>query len=175
MKLENLEIPEWLVDDAKRRDREARKSLLRKTFVFLLRLLILCILLAIFEFLFLIKSGMFNQEITYIAEERKEIVAEIKHKVVFATVTAYTSSVDETDDTPFITASGARTGHGVIACPSKYDFGTKIVIEGRQYTCEDRMNRRYRDQERFDIWVETKDDAFTWGIRELEIIVLAQK
>lgn len=96
-------------------------------------------------------------------------------KVVVATITAYTSSPDETDDTPFITASGARTGRGTIACPPKYDFGTQVEIEGRQYTCEDRMNRRYHSQERFDIWVETKSEAYKWGIKEVEIKITYER
>src|SRR3989338_8592683 len=31
------------------------------------------------------------------------------------TLTAYSSSADETDSTPFITASGSKTRHGVVA------------------------------------------------------------
>ena len=174
MKEINIEVPEWLINDARRREEEATKSLITKATVWVKRIILLFLLLALLEIAFLVYcANVSAYTIVYIAEERE--VAVIQHEVVVATITAYTSSVDETDDTPFITASGARTGHGIIACPSKYDFGTQIVIEGRQYTCEDRMNRRYRDQERFDIWVETKDDAFTWGIRELEIKVLAQK
>jgi 3D (Asp-Asp-Asp) domain-containing protein len=86
-----------------------------------------------------------------------------------AEVTAYTSSVDETDDTPEITASGARTRDGIAACPAKYPFGTKVIIAGKEYECQDRMNARYRDQSKFDIWVESKDEAFQWGRRELAI------
>ena len=106
---------------------------------------------------------------TFIYEAEAEEVVEQDTKIVIATITAYTSSVDETDDTPFITASGATTGEGVIACPPKYEFGTLIEIEGRQFTCEDRMNRRYHKEERFDIWVETKSEAYQWGVRELPI------
>lgn len=91
---------------------------------------------------------------------------------VEATVTAYTSSPDETDDTPFITASGATTRRGIVACPSKYPFGTRLEIEGKEYDCQDRMNRRYRDDERFDVWVPTKSEARKWGKKELEITVL---
>lgn len=98
--------------------------------------------------------------------------APLGHTKITAIVTAYTSSVDETDDTPFITASGERTQIGTIACPSKYDFGTVVVIEGRQYKCSDRMNKRYRDQERFDVWVLTKAEAFEWGIKELNIKII---
>ena len=91
---------------------------------------------------------------------------------ISATVTAYTSSVDETDDTPFITASGARTRRGIIACPPKYPFGTQLKVEDKVFVCEDRMNRRYHDQERFDVWVESKTEAYSWGEKSLEIVLL---
>jgi len=66
---------------------------------------------------------------------------------VLATITAYTSSVEETDNTPCLSASGVnlckntildihRLGimqdrisfDGIIACPKKYDFGTIVGI-----------------------------------------------
>jgi len=106
-------------------------------------------------------------------EKPAQEVPEQNNEVVLATVTAYTSSVDETDDTPFITASGARTGDGIIACPPKYEFGTQVEIEGKTFTCEDRMNRRYHQEERFDMWVETKAEAFQWGVRQLPVEIVA--
>lgn len=127
------------------------------------------ILVGIAWLAFLFFASTASSSVTYYRapEPLKEV--EPQHKVVVATITAYTSSVDETDDTPFITASGARTGKGTLACPPKYKFGTKILIHGKEYTCLDRMNRRYHDQERFDMWVETKTEAFNWGIRKIEV------
>jgi 3D (Asp-Asp-Asp) domain-containing protein len=92
--------------------------------------------------------------------------------VVTATITAYTSSPDETDADPFIAASGKRVHNRMAACPARYPFGTIVVINGREYRCEDRMNSRYRNQQRFDIWMETKDEARQWGIRTLEVKVI---
>lgn len=88
-----------------------------------------------------------------------------------ATVTAYTSSVEETDDNPMETASGTVPGPGTIACPSKWPFGTRVEIEGRLYTCEDRMNKRYRESEHYDVWLPSKDEALEWGRREITILV----
>lgn len=109
-----------------------------------------------------------------IIPEKEKIVIEQKvidqvEKTVVAEISAYTSSVDETDDTPFITASGQRTRKGIIACPSKYDFGQIVEIKGKDYECQDRMNSRYRDKEVFDIWHETKAEAFQWGRRTLTV------
>lgn len=84
-----------------------------------------------------------------------------------AEVTAYTSSPDETDDTPEINAAGTKPGPGSIACPRRFDLGTVFIIEGRRYTCDDRMNKRYTN--RFDIWMESKDDAIEHGIQTLKV------
>ena len=90
---------------------------------------------------------------------------------VQAEVTAYTSSHDETDEDPNTTASGTVPGAGTIACPSKWPFGTVVEIEGQHFTCEDRMNARYRDTEHYDIWVSTKAEAKEWGRRQLAILI----
>ena len=95
------------------------------------------------------------------------------HHVVLAEITAYTSSTDETDDTPTLMADGTNTRRGAIACPSKYSFGTRVIIGDDTYFCADRMNKRYRDSEHFDIWVESKKEAFAWGRRTLTIKILA--
>jgi 3D (Asp-Asp-Asp) domain-containing protein len=87
---------------------------------------------------------------------------------VAAIVTAYTSSEDETDSTPLINAAGTRPQDGSIACPSKYPFGTLVMIQGKEYRCDDRMARDLQDQPQFDIWVTSKKEAFEFG-RQLVI------
>lgn len=94
---------------------------------------------------------------------------EVRGEILQAEITAYTSDAAETDDTPDITASGQKTRKGIIACPGRYAFGTKVIIEGEEYECQDRMNIRYRDGNRFDKWIETKEEAYKWGIRKLEV------
>ncbi len=111
-----------------------------------------------------------KSKIVYVREVVNEEVIP-PHTIVPATITAYTSSVDETDDDPFVTASGKLVRVGTLACPSKYEFGTVVEIQGERYTCEDRMNKRYRHTERFDIWVQTKKDAYLWGKQELLVKV----
>lgn len=87
-----------------------------------------------------------------------------------ATVTAYTSSIDETDSTPDITASGTRTRIGVAACPPQYAFGTRVQIGGKEYLCEDRMADKFAD--RFDVWRPTKKEAYTFGKRRTLVAVI---
>lgn len=87
-----------------------------------------------------------------------------------ATITAYTSSFEETDEDPWITASGREPESGLVACPRRFAFGTKLKIGGRVYECADRLHPRY--DQRFDIWMETKEDARAFGRRRLRVEVL---
>lgn len=106
------------------------------------------------------------------APDERIIIPEGSHPaLVYATITAYTSSIDETDEDPWTTASGSRPGPGTIACPAKWDFGTIVEIEGVLYRCEDRMNSRYRGTERYDVWLESKEEALEWGKKELAIYI----
>jgi 3D (Asp-Asp-Asp) domain-containing protein len=89
---------------------------------------------------------------------------------VVATVTAYTSSVDETDSTPFENAAGTRPGPGSVACPMRYAFGTRVLIAGQEYTCDDRMHSRFG--ERFDIWMHSKAQAFEFGKKRVEVAII---
>jgi 3D (Asp-Asp-Asp) domain-containing protein len=88
-------------------------------------------------------------------------------------VTAYSSSLDETDDTPFTTASGTNVRLGVAAA-NFLAIGAKFRLPdifGEQvFTVEDRLHSRYND--RVDIWFETKEEAkkFGYKISRLELI-----
>lgn len=94
------------------------------------------------------------------------------HELMLAEVSAYTSSVDETDSTPDINAMGTNPGPGSVACPTRYKFGTKVFINGDEFVCDDRMNPRYADGNYFDIWTETKAEAMHWGRRTVEVRVI---
>lgn len=92
-----------------------------------------------------------------------------KLEEVVAIVTGYSSTPDQTDDTPEIMASGKKVYEGAAACPRKYKFGTKIEVNGKLYTCEDRMHIRFDD--RFDIWYPTRMDAKIHGKQQLNVVV----
>ncbi len=91
--------------------------------------------------------------------------SQIEHKM--AEISAYSSTVDQTDDTPFITASNKKVRDGIVA-NNCLDFGTRVKIDNRVYIVEDRMNRRY-GCEHFDIWMSDTDDALDWGRQKLLI------
>jgi len=87
--------------------------------------------------------------------------------IVHGEVSAYTSSPDETDDTPCITASGAVAGEGIVAT-NCLEFGSRVRIAGRYYIVHDRMARRY-DCDHFDIWFPSKAEAREFGRQFLRV------
>jgi 3D (Asp-Asp-Asp) domain-containing protein len=96
-----------------------------------------------------------------------------KRSLLPVIVTAYSSDEDQTDDSPFITASGALVGDGVIAA-NFLPFGTKVqiptVFGNKVFTVKDRMHRRFSD--RIDIWFNDRASAMKFGIKKAEIVVL---
>jgi 3D (Asp-Asp-Asp) domain-containing protein len=89
------------------------------------------------------------------------------------TITAYSSTEDQTDSTPFITAAGTYVRWGVIAA-NFLDFGTKIQIPelfGDQiFIVEDRLHERFND--RIDIWMPSTYQAKRFGVKKATIIIL---
>ena len=88
-------------------------------------------------------------------------------------LTAYSSSVDETDDTPFITASGQHVRDGIVAT-NFLPFGTKIQIPSvfgdKIFVVEDRMAQR--KQGIIDIWMPSKKEALRFGSLKADILIL---
>jgi 3D (Asp-Asp-Asp) domain-containing protein len=80
---------------------------------------------------------------------------------------AYTAAADECGKNDGITASGIKVQKNrTLACPSIYPFGAKISIDGYGvFTCEDRGGAIKGNH--FDIYTETKQEAFAFGRRNL--------
>lgn len=97
----------------------------------------------------------------------KSVQPPIQYKTEMAIVTGYSSTPNQTDDTPFITASGTHVHPGTLACPRSIPFGTHVLINGNQYTCEDRLALRF--DSRFDIWFPTTAQAIEWGMQTIPI------
>ncbi len=93
---------------------------------------------------------------------------------LYLRVTAYSSSPNETDDTPFITASGLHVRDGIVAT-NLLPFGTKIQIPSlfgdKVFTVEDRMAKRMKDV--VDVWMVSKTAALKFGVSYAKIVVVA--
>lgn len=89
-------------------------------------------------------------------------------------ITAYSSTIWQTDGDPFTTASGSTVENGTIANNS-LPFGTKVKIPAlygdKIFTVTDRMNSRWPDN-KFDIWFESTSEARKFGIKNTYIEIL---
>ncbi len=95
-------------------------------------------------------------------------------KVAFLRVTAYSSSIDETDSSPFYTANGTHVRDGVVAT-NILPFGTKVEIPSlfgdKIFTVEDRMAKRY--QNTIDIWMPSKGKALRFGVNYANVLIVS--
>jgi 3D (Asp-Asp-Asp) domain-containing protein len=88
-------------------------------------------------------------------------------------ITAYNPEPDQTDDTPFITASAAHVRDGIVALSYdlertlELEFGDIVVLETRngqhlgEFEFQDRMNKRWRNK--VDIFMWKLQDAKKFG------------
>ena len=95
-------------------------------------------------------------------------------KTIKVLATAYSSSIWETDDTPYLTAACTMVREGVVA-NNLLPFGTKIRIPdlyGSQiFVIEDRM-RWDRSNYQIDIWFPSHQEAKNFGAKTTYIEVL---
>lgn len=102
---------------------------------------------------------------------------QIPNTVVRAVITAYTSTPDQTDDSPFIAASGKHVYDGMVAA-NWLPFGTKIKIPSiygdKIFTVDDRMNPRY-GHGRLDVWLNApRSEAMRFGVKIVDVEVYYQ-
>lgn len=111
------------------------------------------------------------------AKEEKPQIKIIKTHIVRAT--GYSSTPDQTDDTPFITASGTNVRDGIIAANfhlggRRVPFGTLIripeVYGEKIFIVEDRMNARYTNN--IDIWFPERTLAKEFGSKRVTIEII---
>ncbi len=109
------------------------------------------------------------------AEPKAE--AQAQRDVLKVTVTAYTPTVDQTDEDPMIAASMRKVRPGTVAVSRDlfdqgWVFGKKIRIEGMGiYEINDLMNPRYSRRVDVFMWDEKKAQAF--GKRQTRVALLS--
>ncbi len=121
---------------------------------------------------YLISSEERNQgsrEARFLSESELIVLERIQ-----MTITAYSSSVWETDDTPYLTAANTQTRDGVVAS-NLLPFNTKIRIPelfgDKVFVVEDRMNRRMGDFQ-IDVWFPSSELARNFGVKYAHIETL---
>ena len=96
-------------------------------------------------------------------------------KTLKVVATAYSSTVEQTDSTPFITASGSTVKDGIVA-NNLLPFGTEIRIPelygDKVFVVEDRMHKR-KGNYHVDIWFPEYAQAKEFGAKTVYIEVLS--
>ena len=102
-------------------------------------------------------------------------------ETITAELTGYSSTVDQTNSEPFITASGAGVRDGIVAA-NFLEFGTKLRIPDyfgdKVFVVKDRMNTRYNSPKNnsydgyIDIWFSSRSEANNFGRVRGEVEVL---
>jgi 3D (Asp-Asp-Asp) domain-containing protein len=95
-------------------------------------------------------------------------------KKISVIITAYSSTPEETDDTPYITAAGTDVRKGIVA-NNYFPFGTKIRIPelygDKVFIVEDRMSWK-KGNYHFDIWFPSHETAENFGVKRTYIEVV---
>ncbi|NCU41400.1 MAG: hypothetical protein EOM19_01585 [Candidatus Moranbacteria bacterium] len=114
----------------------------------------------------------YERRLAYWKEKQDHYWKELPKEEFIINASAYTSAADECGKSDGITASGIKVqANRTLACPPTYPFGMKLYIEGMgTYTCEDRGGAIKGNK--FDIYMETKTEAFAFGRRNLIAYVI---
>lgn len=115
-------------------------------------------------------------EASLLSQEEKQLVLPDSpdrepRKVVNAVVTVYSSTPDQTDDTPFLAANGP-VHDGMIAA-NWLPFGTQVrfpeLYGDKIFTVGDRMNAKY-GYGRVDIWQDApRAELLKFGVKRLKM------
>ena len=105
-------------------------------------------------------------------------------KIILVTATIYHASPDQTDDTPFITASGSYINADCPIChrwiavsrdleAKGFVFGARVKVTGAGHldgiwTVQDRMNRRWEN--RIDFLVGEDISGGKWEYVEIQLL-----
>jgi 3D (Asp-Asp-Asp) domain-containing protein len=110
---------------------------------------------------------VYSQQVSRGYTPQKELIGEFR-------LTFYSPSADETDNSPFITATGARVKPGITVAvdPRYWKLGTKFYIEGYGYVIADDTGSMIKGPRTMDVCVQTKGEALKNGIQYREVWVV---
>ena len=133
------------------------------------------------QFKALTKQTVNNQRPVYIVDSQpididaylgEYFVNKVPQKTMWVTVSAYSSTIDQTDGTPYLTAFGTPVRDGIVAA-NFLPVGTVVrfpdKFEDKLFVVEDTMNERYGLQ--VDIWMSNLEEAKKFGIQYLKMEV----
>lgn len=104
----------------------------------------------------------------------KPLPAQKAKRTYEVSISAYSSTPDQTDASPFITAKGTYVRDGIVAA-NFLPLGTAIKIPevygDKIFIVEDRMNKRYWYN--MDIWMADRSSAMKFGRQTMTIEIVS--
>jgi len=175
-----------IIKGGKRRKKRSQNNLSESIRNLLILLVVISLVLAVIEFLQLFSQfkisaerASANTRPVYIVDSQpididaylEEYFAnKIPKKTMQVTVTGYSSTNGETDETPYLTAIGTTVRDGIVAA-NFLPIGTVVrfpdKFEKRLFIVEDRMDERFGLQ--VDIWMSNQEDAKKFGLQYLKM------
>ena len=96
----------------------------------------------------------------------------------YMTITAYSSTPDQTDGSPYLAARGHVVHWGMVAA-NDLKIGTQVrmpdLFGDQVFTVLDRMNARYSGGWRLDVWMPVRDDAKRFGKRYTRVEIVQEE
>lgn len=120
-----------------------------------------------------VAQTVMSEEVVEVAQVEREV-----GQIMRVPITAYSSTPDQTDDSPYVTANQTVVRDGVVAA-NFLPFGTRVRVPklfgDKEFVVADRMNKRY--YYKLDIWMPSRDEAKKFGlhITEIEILPIIKK
>lgn len=113
------------------------------------------------------------QDNTLLSRSSSMETSQVNRKIKM-TITAYSSTPEQTDSTPFITASGSTVGDGIVA-NNLLSFGTRVRLPelygDKVFVVEDRMHSK-KGNYHLDIWFSDTDQAKEFGSETTYVEIL---
>ena len=114
-----------------------------------------------------------NKAVDSAVEATARLNPQIDPEINVITITAYSSTPEQTDSTPFITASGYPVEDGIVAC-NFLEFNTKIrfpeLYGDKIFTVKDRMAKK--NSHKIDIWFPTTKQAEKFGVKKTRVEII---
>lgn len=124
-----------------------------------------------------LSEQIIKEPVNKIVQVQKNVVTSRSGSTVASTgetkiykVTAYCSCSKCCGKRTGITASGTKATAGrTVAASGQFSFGTKLIINGKEYTVEDRGGAIQGNK--IDIYMNSHAEALAWGVKYLPVQV----
>ena len=111
-----------------------------------------------------------SQPIDIDAYLREYFTNKVPQKTIYVNVSAYTSTKNQTDGSPYVTAVGTPVRDGILAA-NFLPIGTVVRLPDKfgdkLFVVEDRMDERFSLQ--VDVWMSDQEKAKKFGIQFLKV------